>query len=98
MHAFTLMGDYPELRMAIMGKIYTRINGIDISINDFGGDIPPYLSNNINKGIKILNSYIKSQYRCDITVEGVKQGSVHSIKDDLIRFLKNMHTVFGKGV
>ena len=98
MHAFTLMGDYPELRMAIMGKIYTRINGVDIRINDFGGDIPPYLSNNINKGIKILNGYIKSQYRCDITVEGVKQGSVHSIKDDLIRFLKNMHTVFGKGV
>lgn len=98
MHAFTLMGDYPELRMAIMGKIYTRINGIDITLNDFDNEVPPYLSNNINKGLKILNGYIKTQYRCDITLDGTKHGSFHSVKDDLIAFLKNMHKVFGKEI
>lgn len=95
MHAYTLMEDYPELRMALMGKMFTRQNNVEVTIKDFPNGIPHYMANNANKCIKILNNLVKTQYRTEIKIHDKIHINVYSIKDELLRFLENVHEVFG---
>lgn len=98
-YLFDRLEDYPNLRMGLIGKVYSGINNASVDLKDFekagAKGIPAFIAPNVNKSLNILTNLVKTRYYTEIQINKTKSLSkTYDIKDDLIRFLMNVHEVF----
>ena len=92
--------DYNDLRLALLGKIYSGINNACVELKDFKklgyDDVPPFLAQNIHKSLNTLTNLVKSRYLTEITFQDKTSSFSSDVKNDLLRFLCNVDEIFGE--